>query len=249
MSVDRKYAHFHRLLSELLGKLIANEQTLWLGKEGHIINPDHEKNTYRKAIYVVDSLAPYEEQLQDLAQVQQEVMASLGVAKPYVGILLPKVLTDVTRVRLHTRLDWVSERFDKGKLVSRLNKIIATAENNLKGFEAHRSAFDAGYERLRAEVEEAKVVRERVRQSPEQDYRYRTAQELRNPYIYRGQARPVEAYVINHGLIVAGQLVTIERTPPFRRERSDKVDAPILFENKFNRIYLESDWQAAKAKR
>jgi hypothetical protein len=36
------------------------------------------------------------------------------------------------------------------------------------------------------------------------------------------------------------------KQPAYRRERQDKVQAPLLFENRFNRLYREDDWQRAK---
>ena len=245
MEIEQSYAHFHRVLTQLLRQLIAEGETIWLGKEGHVFRPQYEKNTYRKAIYIVPTLSPYRDALTELEQVQRQVMLETGVSKPYTGILLPKVLTGVTRIRLNTRTNWVSERLDKGRTLSRLKKIHVAAQKNLTEFAKHRYLFDPAFDKVEAEVKEAKRVLELVRAEPEQDYRYRTSQEFKNPYIYQGN-KASSAYVLNHGLIAVGHSVILERQPAFRRSRQDKVQAPILFENRFNRIYRERDWQEAK---
>lgn len=46
----RLYAHYHRLLIDLLEELVEDARVVWLaGEEGHIRRPDGEPNTYRKA--------------------------------------------------------------------------------------------------------------------------------------------------------------------------------------------------------
>jgi hypothetical protein len=245
VEIEQSYAHFHRVLSEMLEQLIKEGETLWLGKEGHTFRPDYEKNTYNKAIYIVSGLGPYRDALHQLEQLQKQVMLETGVSKPYTGILLPKVLTGVTRIRLNTRINWVSERLDKGRTLSRLRKIHKAAQKNLDEFAKHRYLFDPVFDKVEADVKEVKRVLELVRSEPEQEYRYRTCQEFRNPYIYQGQ-QAASAYVLNHGLIAVGRQVVVERQPAYRRERQDKVQAPLLFENRFNRLYREDDWQRAK---
>ena len=245
MEIEQSYAHFHRVLTQLLRQLIEEGETLWLGKEGHVFRPQYEKNTYHKAIYIVPALGPYRDDLRELEQVQRQVMLEAGVAKPYTGILLPKVLTGVTRIRLNTRTNWVSERLDKGKTISRLKKIHAAAQKNLEEFAKHRYLFDPAFDRVEADVKDAKRMLELVRAEPEQEYRYRTTQEFRVPYIYQGD-EAASVYVLNHGLIAVGRSVIVERQPAFRRARQDKVQARVLFENRFNRIYREVDWQSAK---
>lgn len=245
MEIEQSYAHFHRVLTHLLRQLIEEGETLWLGKEGHTFRPQYEKNTYHKAIYLVPTLGPYRENLSELEQVQHQIMLETGVPKPYTGILLPKVLTGVTRIRLNTRTNWVSERLDKGQTISRLKKIHAAAQKNLEEFAKHRYLFDPAFDKVEDDVKQAKRMLEFVRAEPEQDYRYRTSQEFKNPYIYQGN-KASSAYVLNHGLIAVGHSVIVERQPAYRRERQDKVQAPILYENRFNRIYREQDWQAAK---
>jgi len=50
-TLPRIYAHYHRVLIELLEELVANSRVIWLaGEEGHIRRPEGEPNTYRKAL-------------------------------------------------------------------------------------------------------------------------------------------------------------------------------------------------------
>ena len=64
---DRTYAHFHRVLGELLMELAALPGTLWLSdKEQHVLRGEGERNTYARALYRVASLEPYRERLAEL---------------------------------------------------------------------------------------------------------------------------------------------------------------------------------------
>ncbi len=55
--LPRLYAHYHRLLIDLLEDLVEEARVVWLtGEEGHIRRPDGQPNTYRKALYVLEDL-------------------------------------------------------------------------------------------------------------------------------------------------------------------------------------------------
>jgi hypothetical protein len=99
-AIERNYAHFHRLLSELLLELSELPNVEWLEEKGHIIRGVGETNTYHKAIYPLQDASPYYERLDELKEVQREGLELLGRDSPTKGLLMPVLIEDVHYVRL-----------------------------------------------------------------------------------------------------------------------------------------------------
>src|SRR5690625_7430758 len=87
-SIERIYAHFHRVLSELLAELTENAQVTWLETTGHELTGDYRQHTYNPAIYIVPDLEPYQPRLAALLDGQAEALQT-GRQKPPGRTALP----------------------------------------------------------------------------------------------------------------------------------------------------------------
>ena len=139
--LPRLYAHYHRLLIDLLEALVEEARVVWLADdEGHVRRPDGEPNTYRKALYVVEDLSPYREHLAALEAVQQEGHKTMGGKRP--GLLLPGSQTEVHHVVVSRSESWASHALAKDTVVGKLEAFLAKTKDNLRAFETYASTVD-----------------------------------------------------------------------------------------------------------
>lgn len=244
--VDRTYAHFHRVLGGLLEELASLPSVLWLTeKEEHVLRGEGEHNSYARAVYRVDSLEPYQDRLSELAQVQQQGLAELGLKEAPRELLLPQVVQNVTHVRLSETVLYRTTPMQKKNVLAKIDTALKTTRKNLAEFQRYGGPDDEGVRRLEAEVEAIEEVKETVLQVQEDTYRVRVKQTRYRPYVYLAGEKPVQVDSRTHGLILVGHNISVSYPNAVRRARSDQRDVTPLFEFGKTRIYFESAWQEA----
>ena len=160
--LPRLYAHYHRLLIDLLEDLVDNARVIWLTEEeGHVRRPDGEPNTYHKALYVLEDLSPYRDTLAKLEAVQKEGHETMGVKRP--GLLLPGLQTDVRHVVVSRSESWASHALTKEAVVGKLEAFLAKTRGNLRAFELYASSHDPKREKVEEEIKELEAGLERLK--------------------------------------------------------------------------------------
>ena len=243
--VDRTYAHFHRVLGELLTELSALPGVLWLSdKQQHVLRGEGERNTYARAVYRVSSLEPYRERLAELTGVQQQGVAELGLGRVPRELLLPQVVENVTHVRLSEIPVYRTTPVAKEKVLAKIDTALTTTKKNLAEFQRYGTRDD-GVKRLGAEVEAIETVRKTVVQAQEDLYRLRVKQVRYRPYVYLLGEKPQQVDSRTHGLILVGPDIGVSYPNTVRQTRSDQRTLKPLFEFGKTRIYYERVWQEA----
>ncbi len=254
--LPRLYAHYHRLLIDLLEALVDEARVVWLtGEEGHIRRPDGEPNTYHKALYVLEDVSPYRECLAALEAVQKEGHETMGVKRP--GLLLPGLQTDVRHVVLSRSESWASHALAKDTVVGKLEAFLAKTKGNLRAFETYASTVDPRRERVEQEIKALEEGLERLTAWDEAMLRERarsdkhTARVLLPDPVTGGEITQL-LYVRDVGLIVAGPGLTTRpnaiETPTLRKRRKDRMKGklePLVTFGMFE-VFSEGAWQRAK---
>lgn len=254
--LPRLYAHYHRLLIDLLEDLVEDAHVVWLaGEEGHVRRPDGEPNTYRKALYVLEDLSPYRERLEALAAVQAEGHKAMGVKRP--GLLLPGTQTGVRDVVVSRSEAWSSHALTKDVVVGKLEAFIAKTKGNLRAFETYASSYDPRREKVEGEIKELEEGLERLKVWDEAVLRERARSDKHTarvllPDPVTGEEETRLLYVRDVGLIIAGPGLTTREnaieTPTQRKRRKDRMKGrlePLIRFGAFE-VFSERVWQAAK---
>ncbi len=254
--LPRLYAHYHRLLIDLLEDLVEDARVVWLtGEEGHVRRPDGEPNTYRKALYVLEDLSPYRERLEALEAVQKEGHKTMGVKRP--GLLLPGTQTGVRHVVVSRSEAWSSHALAKEVVVGKLEAFILKTKGNLRVFETYASTHDPRREKVEREIEELEAGLERLKAWDEAVLRERARSDKHTarvlvPDPLTGEEETRLLYVRDVGLIVAGPGLTTRpnaiETPTQRKRRRDRMKSklePLVRFGMFE-VFSEKGWQAAK---
>jgi hypothetical protein len=242
-AIERNYAHFHRLLSELLLELAELPGVVWLEEAGHVIRGEGESNDYRKAIYPLQDATPYYGRLAELRKVQKEGLELLDREEPPVGLLMPVLLEGVQYVRLRRHVTHSSRASKREHALARFEEHLVAMRANLKKFEYYASSYDPRREKLEAEVRALEEGLERLRAMKEETLRERYRHERVLPYVYLDSGEIIRPYVRDVGLMVAGPRVRIVWVDEVRRTRSDKVRLePLLVVGQIE-VYSETEWQ------
>lgn len=246
--VERKYAHFHRVLGGLLQELAAQTGCVhWLGDtQEHLISGDHEHNRYARALYRVPSLEPYTPQLDELARVQDEALTELGLKQVPAALLLPSVIVGVSHVRIHETVNYRTTPASKVNVLAKINSAITTTKQNLSLFEQQGGVDNPGTKRIVRELQGYETARAAVAASTETDYRVRLEQRRIRPYIYLADQSAIQAESRKHGLILVGRNIQVSNAHSVRKQRSDKRYAQPIFTYGKTSIYLEREWQGAR---
>lgn len=243
---DRLYAHFHRVLGELLLELAALPGTLWLTeRQEHTLGGEGERNRYARAVYRVVDVEPYRQRLGELGAVQQQATAALGLAQEPRELLLPTVVENVTHVRLHEIIGYHTAPVSRQRALVKVDTALRTTKHNLAEFERYGGQSDEGVRRLVAEVRAIEAARERIAEAEEDRFRVRVKQVRYRPYVYLLGDKPVQIGSREHGLILVGSDIGVSYPNAVRRTRSDQRTVEPLFEFGKTRIYLEHEWQEA----
>ena len=254
--LPRLYAHYHRLLIDLLEALVEEARVVWLAEEeGHVRRPDGEPNTYRKALYVLEDLSPYQERLEALAAVQQEGHQTMGGKRP--GLLLPGTQTGVRHVVVSRSESWASHALPKEVVVAKLEAFLARTKGNLRAFERYASSYDPRREKVEAEIKAYEEGLERLKAWDEAVLRERarsdkTTARVLVPDPETGGEQTRLLYVKDVGLILAGPGLTARpnaiETPTKRKRRTDRMKGrlePLVRFGMFE-VFSERAWGAAK---
>lgn len=246
--LDRQVAHFHRLLGGLLQELAAWEETRWLEPEahGHVLRDDVEPNTYGRAVYLVKTLEPYRERLAELERLQADVVRAFGLKGVPRSLLTPLVLERVVHARLHHPECFSSNCRPRSFVLERIDKALETTLRNYRAFARQGGVDDPRTVTIGDEITYHERVRERVRESPEPNYRVRISQQRVRLYVYRDGEKPLQCDTRLHGVILAGPHVTVTDEAELRQGRSDKVGLEPLWHYGVTYVYPEGRWQEAK---
>lgn len=248
-AIERNYAHFHRLLAELLLELAELPGVEWLGEEGHVIRGEGQSNTYNKAIYPVQDTGPYQERLKELQEVQRQGLELMGREEPTVGLLTPVLTQGVQYVRLRRHASYTSRVTVREHVLLRFEELLARTRIVLKeDFTPHATMFDPRREKVEAEVAALEAGLARLKASREATLRERYRTERVTPYVYLLSGDIVRPYVRDVGLIVAGPNVKMVWADAVRRERSDKVKLEPLLALGPTEVYSEEAWQEASGR-
>lgn len=262
LKVSRGYAHFHRLLSSILEDLTEVAEVVWIGdvlarlkcgadvyvntETGHNIGGDSEPNVYRKAVYVVDSLSPWQERIDELIKVQNEVCGIFSYTKPPSGLLQPVLIPDVVAFRIKPQLAHYQSKHKPHIVAAEVRETLFTVKTNARRFEA--VLLDDQTQRLYDEIKTLEASLELLSNESEPVLVRRA--------LYRGMVRVYprsqkskEVYVRDEGLILQGQ-AHLEPSVGRRQRRSDrlvnKVEPIVTFNNVS--VYRLEEWQSAKVK-
>lgn len=254
--LPRLYAHYHRLLIDLLEELVEDARVVWLtGEEGHIRRPDGQPNTYRKALYVLEDLTPYRARLEALEAVQKEGHRMMGVKRP--GLLLPGTQTGVHHVVVSCSEAWSSHALTKEVVVGKLEAFITKTKGNLRAFETYASTHDPRREKVESEIKGLEEGLERLKAWDEAVLRERARSDKHTarvliPDPVTGEEETRLLYVRDVGLIVAGPGLTTRpgaiETPTRRKRRKDRMKGrlePLVRFGMFE-VFSERAWHNAK---
>jgi hypothetical protein len=246
----RNYAHFHRLLAELLLELADLPDVEWLEGKGHIIRGEGQSNTYSKAIYPVQDTGPYQGRLDELRKVQQRGLELMGREEPTVGLLMPVLIEGVHYVRLRRHVTYTSRVTVREHAILRFEEQLERTRLILKeDFTPHATMFDPKREKVEAEVEALEEGLGHLEESREVTLRERYRTERVTPYVYLLRGEIVRPYVRDVGLIAAGPSIKMVWADNVRRQRSDKVRLEPLLVVGPVEVYSEEAWQEASEKR
>jgi hypothetical protein len=248
-SIERAYAHFHRVLGTLLGELSSSAQVLWLEQEGHIIRPDYEHNEYRPAIYTVPDLAPWQEQLSELDRVQSEILEQTGRERPGKNLLPPLVADNVHYIRVSRYQGQTGRDVGREQVTARLEQLINTARQNLSVFENYATREDPARQQVENEVRTASKALERIQQSGVERFRETYRQTVIRPYVYFLDGTSTQLHLRNQGLLAAGPHVQTGWRQGPRKTRSDKITLPALAAVGNYAFYDLDAWEAARDSR
>ena len=121
------------LLREAFGEEDMRFANAATGHELHLHKDDDAaKNVYRKAVYVINDAKPYQNTLERLVDVQREVMALTGNAKPYDGILVPLLIEEVALVRLRSHPFYLQRKVLRETLLDELGKRLEGVKKNAR---------------------------------------------------------------------------------------------------------------------
>ena len=246
--IERRYAHFHRVLGELLVRLGEREQTFWLEGERHRIVDAIEANEYAKAVYVVPDLRPYEDDLAELAEVRADALALMGASEPTQALLTPKVCRGVARARILSNTAFASRARARSDV---LNRFAARRDAAVAAAETF-----AGYSDRQAKLEEIERELDAL-EAGLRALRSTNAVELREHYRYQRFMCHVhypaprefdQLYVGDVGIILQGRDAEVQRHRPKRRKhrRTPGIE-PLAIIGPYT-FYEEHAWREARSR-
>lgn len=247
-TIERVYAHFHRVLAELLTTLTDSAEVTWLDEPGHELTGDYRRNTYNPAVYIVPSLEPYRTDLRELADVQAEALELSGQQRPGRNLLPPLAVENVTHVRISRYTGQTGRTISIESALTRLRQLEQVTVNNLKEFEQYARVHDPARRELEAELRELRRAIRNVTDSGALQLRESYRHTVIRPYIYTADGESQQLHMRNTGLIAAGINVTVDWRKGPRRTRSDKVSIKPLASAGALDFYDLKSWEAAKAR-
>lgn len=245
-SVERTYAHFHRVLAELLETLVADSAVTWLDTPGHTLTGDYEKNVYNPAVYVVPSLDPYREALTELEEVQTEALELTGRTRPGRNLLPPLTAENVTHVRISKYEGQTGRTISREAGVARLKQLEDSVTASLLEFEQYATEKDPARRKVETELRALRKSIRTLEQSKAGELRETYQQTVIRPYVYRADDTSEQLHMRSAGLIAAGPSVSVSWREGPRRTRSDKVQIEPIVQAGAFRFYDLEKWNAAR---
>ena len=252
--IRRKYAHFQRLMTELMWDLLVGTdeapvpeseiETHWISAEdgeplkhtlhlpaGELMEGEPVYNEYNKAVYVVkdESLLPeIKKRLEGLEAVQNEAKDLAGLTKGGVSkhLLYPDLFEGVMLVRYKRIQSYDSHLRDKAFILDRLRRHLQDLKEVTAEKYAPRASFeDPVLERRYAEMRAVEAHIELIANYPEDEFRERRRYERVQPYLYLEDGSARQVYLKDVGLIVTGEEVEVrDDSARTRRRHGGKSD-------------------------
>lgn len=251
---SRSKAYFHRVLGELLQDLATWEQTHWLEEKEvdkqHTLRGEGEANSYGRALYLLTSLEPYQNKLDELQGIQDAALRNYNLKRIPHALLLPLIHQDIHHVRIQKSTYHSSRAYARSVILERIDSAVETVSANYNRHAQH--SLDDKTRSIGDEIAYHKNVREWIRNSSEDKYRLRIREQRYRLYLYRLGGSTCQSETRQHGVIVVGPNISVERVDSketIRRERSDKISMKPLWHYGVSSVYPESQWQAAKTDR
>ena len=238
--VERAFAHYHRLLAELLTTLVETEDVTWLEDGPHQIHEDG-KNEYAKAIYRLKDLTPYQPDLAEITRVREEA-TKLG-ANPR-ALIEPVARVGINHVRIQAHRSfvgrWASGATIRGQIATQRNKL---AELLAKIRSYTGGKLDERESELTQELVDSEAALEALRDVDE--VRMRWPQHRHYALLYDRDGENERVYVPKPGVIAAGEILTVTFTDEHRRPRSDRVTLEPLARWNGREIFDADTWRKA----
>lgn len=244
--IARRYAHFHRVLGDLLLDLGKSATTHWLTHDRHRVTDEPTENRYAKAVYVLRDLSTVGPRLAELRDVQADAMRLIGNAEPTQSLLLPKVCERVTEARILENIGFASRARKRADVLARLARQRDVAESALETFSSYPSRLEKQVE-LQAELAELERGLRALRASDALTLRehYRYPRWMCHVY-YEDPDAFDQLYVGDVGVILQGRNADVRRHDPKRRKhrRTEGVE-PLVAVGPYV-FYDEGEWRAAR---
>jgi hypothetical protein len=274
-SIRRKYAHFQRLMTELMWECLIGRDapipgvsTLWLYQDvqgqplRHSLHlPDNRTvegkpvyNDYAKALYFVEDLSllpEFKQRLAELAIVSDAANTLAGFQQTKSKHLhYPKLYETVIEVRYWRKQLFDSHRRSKAQVLNLLekelqDKILVTQQK----YEPASSGMDPVLAARYTEIKTLKAQLELVTGLEIETFRERRRYDSVQLHYYDATGAAEQLYVPDVGLIIAGtniNRIDMDATPRTRRPyRGGKKLEPLLRLNGVE-VFVEDQWQEAK---
>ena len=240
LQVRRRHAEFHRRLGELLSELVTTAEVYWVGALlnaqfddvapytdtacGHELHDDARHNIYRKAVYVVPTLAPYRAALARLAELR-ETLAGAGT------VLEPVAVDDVVSLRLPAHVFHRHYRRDVTAAEAEWLSRLGAARRYMEACAEHGydATYRAAHQRV-GELEQDLAALVAFRQAGGGPLLKRVRLHRVLASVRRAGARARQYPIRDAGLVVAGfdLVVSVPTAPPkVRNDRLEEVVAPL----------------------
>jgi hypothetical protein len=216
---SRRFAHFHRVLGELLRTLVRYETTAWLEPGPHTLR-DEGRNDYARALYLTNDLSPYRDALAELARVRDATLRELGDL-PAQELVLPVVREGAKHARVHTRershTRWAQGPAVRGSL-ARMHDALASRI----ALTAPQSGSDDPYtQQERARLRELRDALTALSGAGLLRLRTRITRHHAQVYGLNGESETI--YIPKSGLVLVGPSVTSSHGDALRKGRTDRI--------------------------
>jgi hypothetical protein len=274
--IRRKYAHFQRLMSELMWDgLVGKEtpvqgvRTLWVYQDkegndlrhelhlpkGELFDEQPVYNRYHKAFYFLEDAALLEgikTRLAELAKVQLEAKALAGLPPTTTSrhLLFPELRERITTVRFWRKEKFSSHRRTKEQVLNLLRRELADKKQVTQQKYEPQSFGDDPVLRARyGEIAALEKNIELVKGLEHEHYRERTLYQATVVYLYDDQGRTEQLDLHDVGLVVAGknvQVFDMDKETRKRRVNKRSLRPEPLLRLDGVDLYTEAGWQAFK---
>jgi hypothetical protein len=271
VEIARKYAHFQRLMCELMWDCLIGQDApvpgvtpLWLyhsddgeplRHELQLPTGDHQDeptyNQYQKVIYLVSNpalLSDIKDRLAELAVVQQQAVKLAGLKQTSEHLLYPDLVDDVVALRFSRKIRFSSNRLSKERITALLRRVLEEKRTmTQQKYETRSFGEDPVLAARYAEITRLETGLHEIAMLEETSFRVRRPYRSVFAYLYDTSGQTHERYVLNVGLIVVGKEVEVtdmNQTKRFRKPDRRSFRPEPLVEVDGMEIFSEEMWQA-----